>query len=60
MNVTENYGLKKPAETDFYNVEDFNENMDKIDEELQEINKRVDASNEHTENKGNPHEVTAA
>lgn len=32
MEYTENLGLKKPSATDFYNVEDFNENMDKIDE----------------------------
>lgn len=34
MELTENYGLKKPDENDFYNVEDMNENMDKIDAEL--------------------------
>ncbi|MPM86279.1 hypothetical protein SDC9_133368 [bioreactor metagenome] len=26
-----NYNLKKPAQSDFYNVEDFNDNMDIID-----------------------------
>ena len=31
MQTTDNYGLKKPEASDFYNVEDFNENMDKID-----------------------------
>lgn len=34
MEYTENYGLKKPETTDFYNVDDFNENMDIIEEEL--------------------------
>ncbi len=34
MKYTENYGLKKPETTDFYNVDDFNENMDKIEEEF--------------------------
>ncbi|MFI3206593.1 MAG: hypothetical protein R3Y33_05055 [Clostridia bacterium] len=31
---TENYLLKKPSETDFYNIDDFNDNSDIIDEEL--------------------------
>lgn len=32
--TTPNYGLVKPKQTDFYNVNDFNENMDKIDEQI--------------------------
>lgn len=31
---TSNYNLKKPAETDFYDIEDFNGNTDIIDEAL--------------------------
>lgn len=31
---TENYNLKKPADTDFYNVQDFNNNADIIDSAL--------------------------
>ena len=31
MNTTPNYGLRKPEDTDLYNVEDFNYNMDIID-----------------------------
>ena len=31
---TENYNLKKPSPTDFYNIEDFNSNADIIDEAL--------------------------
>ena len=31
---TTNYNLKKPAQTDPYNVDDFNDNMDKIDAAL--------------------------
>lgn len=31
---TENYGLVKPDDEDFYNVEDFNGNADKIDAAL--------------------------
>jgi hypothetical protein len=34
MKYTEKLGLKKPDQTDFYNVEDFNFNADKIDEGL--------------------------
>jgi len=34
MKYTNNLGLKKPESTDFYNLEDFNYNADKIDEEL--------------------------
>lgn len=32
--LTNNYGLEKPAQTDFYNVDVFNANADIIDEEL--------------------------
>ena len=32
--TTMNYGLKCPAETDYYNVEDHNENMRKIDDAI--------------------------
>lgn len=32
--VTTNYGLVKPKQIDFYNVDDFNSNMDKIDGQL--------------------------
>ncbi|WP_028988019.1 hypothetical protein [Thermicanus aegyptius] len=34
MNTTQNIGLKKPEQTDFYNIDDFNFNADKIDEEI--------------------------
>ena len=37
MKYTPNYGLKKPEQDDFYNVEDFNENADIIDQKLKEI-----------------------
>lgn len=36
MQTTTNLGLKKPEENDFYNVEDFNDNMDILDEKVQE------------------------
>lgn len=34
---TTNYGLKKPAPDDFYNIEDFNANFDAIDKALSDI-----------------------
>lgn len=41
MNTTENYGLKKPEATDFFNVEDFNSNMDAIDKEIKDCYGKV-------------------
>lgn len=40
MQMTTNFGLIKPEPTDFYNVEDYNNNMDIIDEELQKVFQR--------------------
>lgn len=37
MDYTPNYNLKKPGQDDFYNIEDFNENADIIDQKLKEI-----------------------
>lgn len=34
MNLTEKFKLKKPEANDFYNVDDFNGNMDTIEKEL--------------------------
>ena len=34
MKYTPNYGIKKPEQDDFYNVEDFNDNADIIDQAL--------------------------
>lgn len=31
---TSNYKLKQPLETDFYNIEDYNKNLDKIDTQM--------------------------
>lgn len=47
MLFTEFLKLKKPEQSDFYNVDDFNENMDKIETVIKS----------HTEDKNNPHEV---
>lgn len=37
MQKTANYGLNKPDQTDFYEIGDFNENMDIIDSKLKEV-----------------------
>lgn len=37
MQKTTHYNLNKPDVTDFYNIEDFNENADAIDSALKEI-----------------------
>lgn len=39
---TENYNLIKPSEEDYYDVQDFNENMDAIDGQLAETAEEVD------------------
>ena len=36
METTTNFGLKKPGAEDFYNVQDQNDNMDKIDQTMNE------------------------
>ena len=41
---TTNYGLKKPADNEYYNVEDQNGNMDKIDAELATRMGKTDAA----------------
>lgn len=38
---TQNLGLKKPEKTDFYNVDDFNGNMDIVDEEVNKLKPNV-------------------
>lgn len=62
MNTTENYGLKKPEVTDFFNVEDFNYNSNVIDEKLKVIEDATTSTNALTKNhsaqKNNPHAVT--
>lgn len=47
MALTTNYNLKKPATSDYYNVDDWNGNMDIIDAELK---KRPDAAATQTQN----------
>ena len=41
---TENYNLKKPAQEDFYNVEDFNNNADVIDKEMKAVSDKAAAA----------------
>ena len=41
---TENYSLKKPAQEDFYNVEDFNNNADVIDKELKAVSDKANSA----------------
>jgi hypothetical protein len=48
---TQNINLKKPDPSDFYNIEDFNENSDKIDVFAK-------TTSDHIANKQNPHNVT--
>lgn len=43
MEITTNYGLKKPGQDEFYNVDDFNGNMDVLDEELKKCNEALNA-----------------
>ena len=40
---TQNYNLKKPASTDNYNVDDFNNNADLIDAELKKLHGTISA-----------------
>lgn len=46
MNKTTNYNLNKPEGTDFYDIEDHNDNMDIIDEALHDISSGLDTVNE--------------
>jgi hypothetical protein len=55
--TTTNYNLKKPAENDFYDVADSNENMDILDTNLKRVD---DATAGHIAKKDNPHGVTKA
>ena len=41
MKVTEKYGFKKPDVNEYYDVNVFNENMDKVDEELKKTNENL-------------------
>lgn len=45
MKETNNLKLKKPAQSDFYNIDDFNYNSDVIDEAIYKIYKQIDEIN---------------
>ena len=42
MELTTNYGLKKPSASDIVNIDDFNYNADAIDSAIQEVKGKVD------------------
>ncbi|MCI1958582.1 MAG: hypothetical protein LKJ25_03040 [Clostridia bacterium] len=46
---TTNYNLKKPAQDDFYNVDDFNDNADIIDTQLKTNADAIDTANTNIE-----------
>ncbi|GAA0229447.1 hypothetical protein [Metaclostridioides mangenotii] len=50
MKYTEKLGLKKPDQTDFYNVEDSNFNMDKIDSEITILKDGIEETKEKVDN----------
>ena len=45
---TKNYNLKKPTDTDFYNVQDFNSNVDIIDASLNNLNNSINNLDQKT------------
>lgn len=44
MKETNNLKLKKPAQNDFYNIDDFNYNADVIDEAVEKVNNKTEAN----------------
>lgn len=48
--ITKNYNLKKPATTDFVDIEVINEDMDIIDEEIKRVDEEVIKEKEEREN----------
>ena len=57
MDLTTNYKLKKPGASDYYSIDDFNDNSDVIDAALKA---QSDDLADHARNKANPHVVTKA
>lgn len=47
---TTNYSLIKPAQTDYYNVKDFNDNMDIIDKTMKDNNENIKSIPIHRKN----------
>jgi hypothetical protein len=54
---TTHYNLLKPAEDEYYSINDFNQNADALDSALKNS---TDTINAHTARTNNPHGVTAA
>ena len=48
MNQTKNYGFKKPEASEFFKLEDWNENLDKIDSEIKSREDKIE-ENANTE-----------
>lgn len=60
MKYTDNLGLKMPDNTDFYNVQDFNDNADVIDKAVQKVKDSQSNVNAALEKKANSADVTEA
>lgn len=60
MKYTDNLGLKMPDNTDFYNVQDFNDNADVIDKAVQKVEDSQSNVNAALEKKANSADVTEA
>ena len=54
---TPNFNLKKPNEYEFYNIDDFNENMDIIDQKLKEASQNEQLQSDVTEIKGTTEDI---
>ena len=57
MKTTKNYGLIKPEPAEYYDVEQFNQNMDVLDEKIKEIAKETTDFTAHVGSKNNPHGI---
>lgn len=57
---TSNFNLKKPDETDFFNIEDFNGNMDILDEKLKEASQNEQLQGDVSDIKGTTEEIKNA
>ncbi len=57
---TSNFNLKKPDETDFFNIEDFNSNMDILDEKLKEASQNEQLQGDVSDIKGTTEEIKNA
>ena len=58
MLKTKNFQFPKPEPEDFYDIAIFNQVMDTLDEKLQNIVNELQTTQNHVDNKKNPHGVT--